>query len=153
MENREKEIIKVSVIGILGNVLLVGFKAVVGVIAGSVSIILDAVNNLTDALSSAITIIGTKLSGKKPDKKHPYGHGRVEYLTSAIIAVIILVAGATAIYESIQSLIRGQTASYEIYSFIIIGAAVLVKIALGLFFRHKGKKLRSKPLKGSDIDA
>ena len=153
MENREKEIIKVSVIGILGNVLLVGFKAFVGVIAGSVSIILDAVNNLTDALSSTITIIGTKLSGKKPDKKHPYGHGRVEYLTSAIIAVIILVAGATAIYESIQSLIRGQTASYEIYSFIIIGAAVLVKIALGLFFRHKGKKLRSEPLKGSGIDA
>ena len=151
--NREKEIIKVSVVGILGNVLLVVFKAIVGFFAGSVSVILDAVNNLTDALSSTITIIGTKLSGKKPDKKHPYGHGRVEYLTSAIIAVIILVAGITAIVESIQSIIKGQTASYEIYSFVIIGVAVAVKIALGLFFRYKGKKLHSEPLKGSGIDA
>lgn len=151
--NREKEIVKVSVIGIIGNIFLVAFKAAVGILASSVSIILDAVNNLTDALSSTITIIGTKLSTKKPDKKHPYGHGRVEYLTSAIIAVIILVAGITAIVESIQSLIRGEQASYSTYSFIIIGVAVLVKVGLGLFFRFKGKKLHSEPLKGSGLDA
>ncbi|MBQ9457040.1 MAG: cation transporter [Bacilli bacterium] len=151
--NREKEIVKVSFIGIIGNVLLVVFKAIVGIFAHSVSIILDAVNNLTDALSSGITIVGTKLSTKRPDKKHPYGHGRVEYLTSAIIAVIILAAGGTAIYESIKSLIDKTEATYEIYSFVIIGVAVLVKIGLGLFFRYKGKKLRSEPLKGSGIDA
>ena len=151
--NREKEIIKVSFVGIAGNVLLVVFKAIVGIFANSVSIILDAVNNLTDALSSGITIVGTKLSTKRPDKKHPYGHGRVEYLTSAIIAAIILFAGGTAIYESIQSLIKKTEATYELYSFIIIGAAVLVKIGLGLFFRYKGKKLKSEPLKGSGIDA
>lgn len=150
---REQEIVKVSLIGVLGNVALVGFKAVVGIIAGSISIILDAVNNLTDALSSIITIIGTKLSTKKPDKKHPYGHGRVEYLTSAIIAAIILFAGAMAIYSSIQSLIQHQEPTYEIYSFIIIGGAILVKVVLGLYFSKKGKDLHSEPLKGSGLDA
>ena len=83
--NRNKEIIKTSAIGIIGNCLLVAAKAVVGIIATSVSIILDAVNNLTDAMSSVITIIGTKLSNKKPNKKHPYGFGRIEYITSSII--------------------------------------------------------------------
>ena len=72
--NREKEIIKTSFVGIIVNILLVGFKAFVGILASSVAIIMDAVNNLTDALSSLITIIGTKLAGKKPNKKHPYGY-------------------------------------------------------------------------------
>ena len=151
--NREREIVKTSFVGIAANILLVVFKALVGFLANSVSVILDAVNNLTDALSSTITIIGTKLSLKKPDKKHPYGHGRVEYLTSAIIAAIILFAGGTAIYESIQSLIKGDKPKYEVYSFIIIGVAVVIKVALGLYFRHRGKKLNSEPLKGSGLDA
>lgn len=77
--DRDKKIVKVSILGILVNLILVGFKAVVGLIASSIAIILDAVNNLSDALSSIITIIGTKLSGKRPDKKHPYGYGRIEY--------------------------------------------------------------------------
>ena len=88
--NREKTIIRTSVIGILANLFLAGFKAAVGLLANSIAVILDAVNNLSDALSSVITIIGTKLAGRKPDKKHPYGYGRVEYITSTVIAVIIL---------------------------------------------------------------
>ena len=74
--DREKSIIKVSIVGILVNLVLVAFKAFVGFVTGSIAVILDAVNNLSDALSSVITIIGTKLAGKAPDKKHPYGHGR-----------------------------------------------------------------------------
>ena len=93
MENREKVIVRASIIGILTNLLLVAVKLFVGIIAFSVSIIMDAVNNLSDALSSTITIIGTKLSQKKPDAKHPYGHGRIEYVTSFIISALILVAG------------------------------------------------------------
>ena len=151
--NREKKIIRTSVIGITGNLLLVGAKATIGFIAGSVSIILDAVNNLTDMLSSVITIIGTKLSNKKPDKKHPYGHGRIEYLTSLIIAVIILVAGGSAIYESILSLINGNTANYSDISLIIISIAILVKVALGLYYRKVAKEVNSDALKGSGIDA
>ena len=117
---REKEIIKTSIIGIIGNVILVLFKAFVGILANSISIIMDAINNFTDALSSIITIIGTKLSGKKPNKKHPYGYGRIEYMTSTLIAILILFAGGMAIYESIKSIIdhyqNGTMPSFEIYS-------------------------------------
>jgi len=154
---REKEIIKTSIIGIIGNVILVLFKAFVGIIANSVSIIMDAINNFTDALSSIITIIGTKLSGKKPNKKHPYGYGRIEYMTSTLIAILILFAGGMAIYESIKSIIdhyqNGTMPSFEIYSIIIIAAAILVKVSIGLFFRHKGKKIDSEALKASGMDA
>lgn len=151
--NRERKIIQTSVIGIIGNILLVAAKATIGLIAGSISIILDAVNNLTDTLSSIITIIGTKLSTKKPDKKHPYGHGRIEYVTSLAVSVIILVAGGTAIYESIQSLINKTTAVYSNISLIVISVAILVKVALGLYYRKVAKEVNSDALKGSGIDA
>ena len=157
LKAREKGIARTSLIGILGNVILVGIKATIGFIAGSISIIMDAVNNLTDALSSIITIIGTKLSGKKPDKKHPFGHGRVEYITSAIIGIIILIAGITAIYESILSIIdhfkNGTMADYSTISLVIIGVAILIKASLGFFFKLQGKKYESDALKASGTDA
>ena len=151
--NRDKEIIKTSAVGIAGNILLVIAKAIIGILAGAVSIILDAVNNLTDALSSTVTIIGTKLSSKKPNKKHPYGFGRIEYVTSSIIGMIIFVAGAMAIYEAIKSLIAKEAATYSIYSFIVVSIAILAKIALGLFFKKKGKGLNSDALSASGLDA
>ena len=151
--NRSKVIVRTSVVGILTNLGLVTLKAFVGIIAGSIAIIMDAVNNLSDALSSVITIVGTKLSQKKPDAKHPYGHGRVEYITSLIISVIILIAGVTAIVESVISIIEQKAPSFDIISLILIAVAVLVKIGLGLYFRHVGKKVNSEALKGSGIDA
>ena len=151
--NREKKIIQTSIIGVIGNVLLVAAKAFVGILANSISIITDALNNLSDALSSTITIIGTKLSGKKPDKKHPFGHGRIEYLTSLIIGVLVLVAGITAIYESIMTLINKTEARYDITSIIIISVAIVVKIGLGVYFQFVGKKTNSEPLKASGKDA
>ena len=154
---REKEIIKTSIIGIIGNVILVGFKAFVGLVAGSISIVMDALNNLTDALSSIITIIGTKLSNKKPNKKHPYGYGRIEYITSTLIAFLILFAGGMAIYESIKSIIdyfqNGTMPEFEVYSIIIIAAAIVVKVAIGLFFIHKAKTTQSDALDASGKDA
>ena len=153
MKNRSKIIVRTSIIGILANLGLVAIKLVVGLIAFSVSIIMDAVNNLSDALSSTITVVGTKLSQKKPDAKHPYGHGRIEYVTSLVIGIIILVAGGLAIYESIMSIINKTEPKFEIYSVILIGVAVIVKILLGLYFRHVGKKVNSEALKGSGIDA
>ncbi|MCQ2800915.1 MAG: cation diffusion facilitator family transporter [Bacilli bacterium] len=153
MKNRNKIIVRTSIIGIFGNIGLVIIKFIVGLIASSVSIIMDAVNNLSDALSSVITIVGTKLSQKKPDAEHPYGHGRIEYVTSLAIGIIILVAGGLAIYESIMSIINNQQPKFEIYSMILIAVAVLVKIALGLYFRHVGKKVNSEALKGSGVDA
>lgn len=153
MVNREKTIIRTSFVGIVGNILLVIAKAIVGIIASSISIILDAVNNLTDSLSSIITIIGTKLSTKKPDKKHPYGHGRVEYVTSTLVSIVILFAGFLAIYESIKSLIEPSKTIYDIFSFIIISIAIVGKLALGFFFRIQAKKTESDALKASGIDA
>ena len=76
--NREREVVKTSIIGILANLLLVGFKTTIGLLSNSIAIISDAINNLSDVLSSVVTIIGTKLAGKAPDREHPYGHGRIE---------------------------------------------------------------------------
>ena len=153
MKDRSKKIVQTSIIGILTNLGLVVMKAIVGLFANSISIIMDAINNLSDALSSVITIVGTKLSQKKPDAKHPYGHGRVEYLTSLIISIIILIAGSAAIVESIINIITPQEVKFTVISLILISVAVVVKIALGLFFRYRGKKLNSEALRGSGIDA
>lgn len=150
---RENEIVKTGVVGIAGNVLLVAGKITIGFLASSISIITDAVNNLTDAMSGIVTIVGTKLSTKKPDRKHPYGHGRTEFITSALIAMLIFVAGFLAIYESVTSLIEGSAPTYDVYSFVIISLAVLAKIALGLFFRARGNRFSSDVLRASGTDA
>lgn len=153
MQDRSKKIIQTSLVGIFANLGLVAIKAIVGLFAMSVAIIMDAINNLSDALSSVITIVGTKLAQKKPDEKHPYGHGRVEYLTSLIISVIIIIAGSAAIVESIIAIIENNLPQFEIWSVILIAIAVLVKIVISFFFRYRGKKLNSDALKGSGIDA
>ncbi|MBQ7165124.1 MAG: cation transporter [Clostridia bacterium] len=150
---REKKIVQTSVLGIAVNLVLVAFKAAVGFIANSISVILDAVNNLSDALSSVITIIGTKLAGKKPDKKHPYGHGRIEYITSVIISVIILIAGVTAMKESVEKIISKDQASYSYISLIIIAVAVAVKFFFGRYVKKIGKSINSQALVASGSDA
>ena len=98
--DREKTIVRTSVIGIITNVLLAAFKAAVGLISNSIAVTLDAVNNLSDALSSVVTIIGAKLGAKAPDKKHPLGYGRIEYLSTMIVAAIVLYAGITSLVAS-----------------------------------------------------
>ena len=111
MQNRSKKIVRTSIIGIIANLGLVAVKAIVGLFANSISIIMDAINNLSDALSSVITIVGTKLAQKKPDAKHPYGHGRIEYVTSLVISIIILVAGSAAIAESVINIFNPRDVS------------------------------------------
>lgn len=151
--DRSKKIIRTSFVGIAVNVVLVIFKMTVGLIAGSIAVILDAVNNLSDALSSVITIIGTKLAGKAPDKKHPYGHGRIEYLTSVLIAVIILIAGLTSIKESVEKILDPTAASYSVISLIIISVAVVAKILCGTYVKKVGKEINSGSLIASGSDA
>lgn len=151
--DRQKTIIRTSVIGIGANVFLAAFKAVVGLLANSISVVLDAVNNLSDALSSLITIIGAKLAVKPADKKHPLGYGRVEYLSSLIIAVIILYAGITAAVESVKKIITPQEPDYSAVSLIIIASAVVVKIILGIYVSKTGKKVKSDSLSASGKDA
>ena len=96
MKNRDAVIVRTSVIGIIANVFLASFKAFVGLASNSIAIVMDAVNNLSDAASSVITIVGTKLAGKEPDKKHPFGYGRIEYLSAMSISLLVLYAGITA---------------------------------------------------------
>lgn len=150
---RNGKIIRTSIIGILTNCFLAGFKAVIGVISGSIAIILDAVNNLSDALSSVITIIGTKLAGKAADKKHPLGYGRVEYLSAAIISVIVLYAGVTSFVESVKKIIHPETPSYGMASLVIVAVAVLVKIVLGTYVKKVGVEVNSDSLVASGEDA
>ena len=158
-DKREQIIVRTSIIGILGNILLVGFKATIGFIAGSISIVVDALNNLTDVLSSVITIVGTKISNKKPDRKHPFGHGRVEYITSTLVAFLILFAGGLAIYESIKSIVdyfssaEKTLPSFTVWSLVIIGVAILVKVGIGIFYSIQGKRVNSSALKASGMDA
>ncbi len=151
--NREKTIVKTSIIGILTNVLLVGFKAFVGLMSNSIAIILDAVNNLSDALSSVVTIIGAKLGAKLPDKKHPLGYGRIEYLSSMIVAALVLYAGITSLVESIKKIIRPEAAEYGTVTLVIISVAIVVKLILGLYVKKQGKKVNSGALVASGSDA
>ena len=151
--NRDKIIVKTSIIGIITNVFLSAFKAGVGLLANSIAVILDAVNNLSDALSSVITIVGTKLAGKAPDKKHPLGYGRIEYLSAMIVSAIVLYAGMTSLVESIKKIIHPQEADYNAVSIIIISVAIVAKILLGTIVKAQGKKANSTALVASGSDA
>ena len=151
--DRSKQIIRTSWIGIAANVLLAGFKAVVGVLASSVAIVMDAVNNLSDALSSVITIVGTKLSQRPADRKHPFGFGRIEYFSAIIIAVIVLSAGVTSLIESVKKIIEPTEPSYTMVTLIVIIVAIAVKIVLGLYVKRKGEQLKSDALTASGADA
>lgn len=150
---REKAIIRTSIIGISANVMLVIFKSVIGIAVNSIAVILDAVNNLTDVFSSVVTIAGTKLAGKEPTKKHPYGYGRVEYMSQLIVAAIILYAGISSAVESVKKIISPEKADYSTVSLIIISAAVVVKLLLGFYVRKKGKEVKSGTLEASGSDA
>ncbi len=150
---REKVVIKTSILSILSNFLLAGFKAFVGMLSHSIAIISDAVNNLSDALSSIITIIGTKLAGKAPDKEHPYGHGRAEYITSLLVSAIVLYAGVTALIESVKKIIHPETPDYGTITLIILIAGIIVKFILGIYVKKKGKEVNSDSLVASGTDA
>lgn len=150
---RQAKIVKTSIIGIVVNLILVAFKAAVGILTNSIAITLDAVNNLTDALSSIITIIGAKLSVKAPDKKHPYGYGRIEYFSSVIIIAIVLWAGFTSLTESIPKIFAPDVTHYTTVSLVIIAVAVAVKFMLGRYVKGVGESINSQALVASGSDA
>ncbi len=152
-EERERVIVRTSMVGIAANVLLVVFKAAVGFAANSIAIVLDAVNNLTDVMSSVVTIIGAKLAGKKADRDHPLGHGRYEYLSAMVIVAIVLYAGVTSLVESVRKIVYPEVAEYSLVTLIIVGAAVIVKIVLGRYVSAKGRAVDSGSLVASGKDA
>lgn len=150
---RNKRIIQTSYIGIGVNILLASFKAIIGIVTNSIAIVLDGVNNLSDALSSLITIVGAKLSQKDPDKKHPYGHGRIEYLSATLIAIIVFYAGISSLSAAIRKTLNPEVPNYTVRSIIIIGVAVIAKILLGTYYKKVGKEVSSDSLIDSGQDA
>lgn len=152
-KRRAGKIIRTSWIGIAANVLLAGFKVLVGLKASSVAIMMDAANNLSDALSSVITIVGTKLSQRPADRKHPFGHGRIEYFSAIVISVIVLSAGVTLLVESVKKLFDPVEPNYSSVTLIVISVAIIVKLVLGYYVKNKGKELNSDALIASGSDA
>ena len=153
LEERNRGIVRTSAIGIVANIFLAALKAIIGIASNSIAVTLDAVNNLTDALSSVITIIGTKLAGKQPDKEHPMGHGRIEYLSALLVSALVLYAGLSSMVESVKKILHPEKASYSLLSLGIIAAAVLVKLLMGSYVKRQGKKLNSAALIASGSDA
>lgn len=150
---RERIIVKTSTVGIVTNILLASFKVFVGVLANSIAVILDGVNNFSDALSSVITIIGAKLAGKKPDKKHPLGHGRLEYLSAMLVSALVLYAGAVSLVESIKKIIHPEVPVYSALTLAILAVAVVIKLLLGRYVKKQGEKVKSGALIASGSDA
>ena len=151
--SRGRKIIQTSIIGILANVFLAAFKAVIGLTSNSIAIVMDAVNNLSDAASSVITIVGTKLAGREPDKKHPFGYGRIEYLSAMIISVLVLYAGITSLTESVKKIIQPDVPDYSAVALVIVGVGVVTKILLGRYVKGVGEKVNSDSLINSGEDA
>ena len=151
--SRGKVIVRTSIIGIVANVFLAAFKAAVGLASNSIAIVMDAVNNLSDAASSVITIVRTKLAGREPDRKHPFGYGRIEYLSAMVISLLVLYAGITAFVESVKKIIHPDTPDYGAAALIIVAVAVAVKIVLGRYVKSVGKKVNSDSLVNSGEDA
>ncbi len=151
--DRSAQIIRTSVIGIAANVLLAAFKALVGIVSGSIAIVMDAVNNLSDALSSVITIVGTKLSRRPADREHPFGYGRVEYFSAIVIAVIVISAGVTSLVESVKKIFTPTQPDYTAATLIVVGVAIVAKLVLGAYVKRQGTKLDSDALVASGSDA
>ena len=152
-KSRDAVIVRTSIIGILANIFLAAFKAAVGLASNSIAIVMDAVNNISDAASSVITIVVTKLAGKEPDRKHPFGYGRIEYLSAMVISMLVLYAGVTAFVESVKKIIQPDTPDYSAAALIVVAVAVVVKIILGRYVKRVGEKVHSDSLVNSGEDA
>lgn len=140
--------------GIISNVLLFGIKIVFGIICGSVSVIADSLNNLSDAGSSVLMVVGYTISGKPADKDHPYGHARMEYLCSLFVSIIIMFLGVEMLTTSVDKLISGsETEKYDTVAIIVIASTVLVKAFIAVVYRKLGKHIGSSALKASAIDS
>ena len=150
---RARRIVRTSFVGIAANVLLAAFKAAVGLAAGSVSVVMDAVNNLTDALGSILTLAGVKLARRAPDAKHPFGYGRIEYFSAVSIAALVLAAGAGSLVESVRKIVHPAAPEYGAVSLAVVAVAVAAKLALGRYVSAQGRACNSDALVASGADA
>ena len=150
---RSKYGILSTAIGIAVNILLSIFKMIIGVISSSISIISDALNNITDVGSSLVTMIGFKISQKSVDKDHPWGHGRMEYITAFIVDIIIILVGIELFKTSIEKIINPVLPEISNFTLIILVVAIIVKLWLFLFYSKIAKKIDSGAMKASAYDS
>ncbi|PPK49201.1 cation diffusion facilitator family transporter [Clostridium algidicarnis] len=158
-KNTEEEKVRNSygflggIIGIIINSLLFAIKLSIGLIVGSIAVTADAFNNLSDAASSLITILGFKLSSLPADEEHPFGHGRLEYISGLIVAFMVMMVGIQFIKSSFQRIINPEVVSFETIPFILLLVSILFKIWLSRFNKLIGKRINSSALKAASIDA
>lgn len=140
-------------VGILCNILLFLAKLILGLLTGAISVTADAVNNLSDAGSSIMTLIGFKMAGKRADREHPYGHGRIEYITGLFISTAIIIVGFELLRSSFEKIFEEQQIDFSIVSLIVLLCSVLVKLWMAFFYRKLSKKINSTALSASSMDS
>ncbi len=156
MDKKERDslVVRTSVTGIIANLVLATLKFIAGLMAHSMAIQADAINNMSDAASSLVTIVGTKLAAKPADKRHPFGYGRMEYLSSLVIGTLVLFAGLHPLRDAVNAIINhGELPDYSRVTLIVVSGAVIVKILIGRLFVATGKKTNSDALVNSGKDA
>lgn len=142
-----------GVFGILTNVVLFVMKIVFGLIAGSISVVADAVNNLSDAGSSGVTVVGFKLSNRPPDKEHPFGHARYEYITGLVVAFIVLIIGGTLLKSSIERIISPELIEASVWTAAVLIISIFLKTIQGMLYTDFGKAINSPSLSASATDS
>lgn len=142
-----------GIFGIITNVILFAVKIVFGLIAGSISVVADAVNNLSDAGSSGVTVVGFKLSNRPPDKEHPFGHARYEYITGLVVAFIVLIIGGTLLKSSIERIITPETIDASVWTAAVLIISIALKTVQGLLYNDLGKSIGSPSLSASATDS
>lgn len=142
-----------GIFGIMSNALLCVFKLIVGVVGNSITIIADAINNLSDAGSSVVTLVGFKLSATPPDNDHPFGHARYEYITSLLVSVTVLFIGILLLKSSIETCITPEEVSVSVYTYVVLGVAIAMKLVQMLIYLDFSKAINSGALKASAADS
>ena len=143
---------RTAILGIVVNVLIAGVKIAAGLLASSVAIVSEGVNNAADALTSVLTMVGTRLAGRHPDAKHPFGYGRIEYLTGLVVAVVIIVSGVQMLIESVKLIFRPEELSISYVSLAIVAVSAVVKFFLGLYTIARGRVAQSDALVGVGLE-
>lgn len=142
-----------GIVGIVLNAILFGIKFLGGVISGSVAITADAFNNLSDAGSSVVSLLGFKIAGQKPDPQHPFGHGRVEYISGLLISIIIILMGWELLKSSVNKIIHPEETEFSVIVIAILIVSILVKIYMSLYNRSIGNKIDSASLRATSTDS
>lgn len=142
-----------GIVGIFLNILLFAGKLIAGIISGAISVTADAFNNLSDAGSSLITLIGFRLAGQKPDNTHPFGHGRIEYISGLLVSIAVTLMGFELAISSIERIITPKETEYSLLTVIILAVSVAVKLYMASYNRAIGKKINSDAVKVASVDS